>query len=88
MQAINTNTADAKETTPSLLLSPAAVVNSNDKELDNHNIDQNWEDEEERKIWVRTVASLALTLLVQSYLLVSVFPYSGFMAMHLVPGLT
>ena len=85
MQAINTNTADAKETTPSLLLSPSAVVNSNDKEVDN---DQNWEDEEERKIWVRTVASLALTLLVQSYLLVSVFPYSGFMAMHLVPGLT
>ena len=85
MQVINTNTADARETTPSLLLSPSEVVNSNDKEVDN---DQNWENEEERKIWVRTVASLALTLLVQSYLLVSVFPYSGFMAMHLVPGLT
>ena len=37
--------------------------------------------------WFLTTASLASTMLVQSYLLVSVFPYSGFLAMHLVPGL-
>lgn len=34
-----------------------------------------------------TAAALAFTMLVQSYLLVSVFPYSGFMAMFLIPGL-
>lgn len=36
----------------------------------------------------RTTASLAVCMLVQSYLLVGVFPYSGFMALHLVDGLT
>lgn len=35
----------------------------------------------------RAVGVLSFALLVQSYLLVSVFPYSGFMAMHLIPGL-
>eukprot|EP00526_Cylindrotheca_closterium_P005424 CAMPEP_0113611156 /NCGR_PEP_ID=MMETSP0017_2-20120614/5404_1 /TAXON_ID=2856 /ORGANISM="Cylindrotheca closterium" /LENGTH=573 /DNA_ID=CAMNT_0000520081 /DNA_START=398 /DNA_END=2119 /DNA_ORIENTATION=- /assembly_acc=CAM_ASM_000147 len=35
----------------------------------------------------RTTAALAVAMLVQSYLLVSVFPYSGFLAMFLVPGL-
>lgn len=39
------------------------------------------------KSWHRTTAALAFSLLVQSYLLVSVFPYSGFLAMHLIPGL-
>ena len=36
----------------------------------------------------RTTAALSFALLVQSYLLVSVFPYSGFLAMHLLDGLT
>eukprot|EP00934_Nitzschia_sp_Nitz4_P002778 Nitzschia sp. Nitz4//scaffold307_size21646//13824//15683//NITZ4_008599-RA/size21646-processed-gene-0.15-mRNA-1//-1//CDS//3329547142//2768//frame0 len=36
--------------------------------------------------WAQTW-SLAFSMLVQSYLLVSVFPYSGFLAMKLVPGL-
>ena len=36
---------------------------------------------------VPTAAALALTMLIQSYLLVGVFPYSGFLAMHLVPSL-
>lgn len=35
----------------------------------------------------RAINSLAFGLLVQSYLLVSVFPYSGFLAMHLIPSL-
>lgn len=35
----------------------------------------------------RTTFVLSFSLLVQSYLLVSVFPYSGFLAMHLIPGL-
>ena len=35
----------------------------------------------------RAVGVLSFALLVQSYLLVSVFPYSGFLAMHLIPGL-
>ena len=34
-----------------------------------------------------TTAALAVAMLVQSYLLVSVFPYSGFLAMFLIPGL-
>lgn len=34
------------------------------------------------------VLSLSAAMLVQSYLLVGVFPYSGFLAMHLVPSLT
>ena len=34
-----------------------------------------------------TIAALSFSLLVQSYLLVSVFPYSGFLAMHLIPSL-
>ena len=36
----------------------------------------------------RTTAALAFALLVQSYLLVGVFPYSGFLAIHLLDGLT
>lgn len=36
----------------------------------------------------RTTTILAYSLLVQSYLLISVFPYSGFLAIHLVPSLT
>ena len=36
---------------------------------------------------IRTTAALALAMLVQSFLLVGVFPYSGFLAMHLVPSL-
>ncbi len=34
-----------------------------------------------------TIGVLSFSLLVQSYLLVSVFPYSGFLSMHLIPGL-
>jgi MFS family permease len=41
----------------------------------------------ESKNLVGTTAALAFAMLVQSYLLVSVFPYSGFMAMFLIPGL-
>jgi len=37
---------------------------------------------------VMTTIALAFALLVQSYLLVGVFPYSGFLVMHLIPGLT
>ena len=33
-------------------------------------------------------AALAAAMLVQSYLLVGVFPYSGFLALHLLPSLT
>ena len=40
-----------------------------------------------KKILSSTVVALSFSLLVQSYLLVSVFPYSGFLAMHLIPGL-
>eukprot|EP00934_Nitzschia_sp_Nitz4_P004599 Nitzschia sp. Nitz4//scaffold82_size85912//80111//81787//NITZ4_005155-RA/size85912-processed-gene-0.20-mRNA-1//1//CDS//3329558877//4589//frame0 len=40
-----------------------------------------------RNHWAQTWA-LAFSVLVQSYLLVSVFPYSGFLAMKMVPGLT
>lgn len=42
-------------------------------------------DEDERLSSV--VVALSFTLMVQSYLLVSVFPYSGFMAMKLISGL-
>lgn len=42
--------------------------------------------EEKRKRSLTTVA-LAAAMVVQSFLLIGVFPYSGFMAMHLVPGL-
>jgi len=35
----------------------------------------------------RAIGVLSFSLLIQSYLLVSVFPYSGFLAMHLIPGL-
>eukprot|EP00980_Cylindrotheca_fusiformis_P008351 scaffold1754_cov105-Cylindrotheca_fusiformis.AAC.13 len=42
---------------------------------------------QESDIDIGTTAALAFTMLVQSYLLVSVFPYSGFMAMFLIPGL-
>jgi MFS family permease len=34
-----------------------------------------------------TIAALATSMVVQSFLLIGVFSYSGFMAMHLVPGL-
>ena len=34
-----------------------------------------------------TIAALSFAMLVHSYLLVGVFPYSGFLAMHLVPSL-
>ncbi|CAJ1949636.1 unnamed protein product [Cylindrotheca closterium] len=34
-----------------------------------------------------TTVALSVAMLVQSYLLVSVFPYSGFLAMFLIPGL-
>jgi MFS family permease len=40
----------------------------------------------ESKNLVGTTAALAFAMMVQSYLLVSVFPYSGFMAMFLIPG--
>lgn len=36
---------------------------------------------------VPSMAALAFTMLTQSFLLVGVFPYSGFLAMHLVPSL-
>ncbi len=36
---------------------------------------------------IQATAALASAMLVQSYLLVGVFPYSGFLAMHLVPSL-
>jgi len=35
----------------------------------------------------RAIAALSFVFLVQSYLLISVFPYSGFLAMHLIPDL-
>lgn len=41
-----------------------------------------------QKYKTATTGILAFSLLVQSYLLVSVFPYSGFLAMHLIPKLT
>ena len=37
--------------------------------------------------WLRSTISLCCAMLTQSYLLISVFPYSGFLAMHLLPQL-
>mmetsp|Transcript_12320 Transcript_12320/g.22226 ORF Transcript_12320/g.22226 Transcript_12320/m.22226 type:complete len:625 (-) Transcript_12320:380-2254(-) len=36
---------------------------------------------------IKSTAALAFAMLTQSFLLVGVFPYSGFLAMHLVPSL-
>ena len=37
--------------------------------------------------WLRSTISLCCVMLTQSYLLISVFPYSGFLALHLLPTL-
>ena len=62
---------------------PTATNNDKEKVLEN---EADFNAREETK-WLWTTIALALSLLVQSYLLVSVFPYSGFLAMHLVPNL-
>jgi len=38
--------------------------------------------------WFLTTASLSFCMMIQSYLLVGVFPYAGFLAMHLIDGVT
>merc|ERR1719491_1107992 len=48
--------------------------------------DSRYGEEEKRKRFLNIVA-LAASMLVQSFLLVGVFPYSGFMAIHLIPNL-
>lgn len=58
---------------------------SKDEEL--ASIERKAPGDKETKDLPSAVAVLAFALLVQSYLLVSVFPYSGFLAMHLIPGL-
>jgi len=50
------------------------------------NDDDNDNDDKDRKRFMSTVA-LCAAMMVQSYLLISVFPYSGFLAMHLLPQL-
>lgn len=45
------------------------------------------ENVQEKRTRSLTTIALAAAMLVQSFLLVGVFPYSGFMAMQLVPGL-
>ena len=55
--------------------------------LNDKNVDRESNGEDEKRKRVLMTAALAFTMLVQSYLLVGVFPYSGFMAMHLVPNL-
>jgi len=66
--------------------------NLNDDEIDivpserTSLVDMNNRDDESRK-WILTTASLAFVMLAQSYLLISVFPYSGFMAIHFIPNL-
>mmetsp|Transcript_24535 Transcript_24535/g.37855 ORF Transcript_24535/g.37855 Transcript_24535/m.37855 type:complete len:543 (+) Transcript_24535:31-1659(+) len=44
-------------------------------------------EKEHREGWKIVTVSLCLTMLTQSYILISVFPYSGYLAMHLIPGL-
>jgi len=67
-------------------------TNLNDDEIDTATSERtsllniNNRDDENRK-WILTIASLASAMLAQSYLLISVFPYSGFMAMHFIPNL-
>jgi MFS family permease len=62
------------------------TVGTTEAESDTNDESTNNSDEEKKNL-SRTVVALSFSLLVQSYLLVSVFPYSGFLAMHLIPGL-
>ena len=70
------NDVPASEST-SLLLNDGVSSKKNNKSEGNGEI----------KNLSSTVFALSFSLLVQSYLLVSVFPYSGFLAMHLIPGI-
>ena len=54
---------------------------------DNDETSQKKGNEDRNYTGILTTGSLAFAMLVQSYLLVGVFPYSGFLAMHLIPGL-
>ena len=53
----------------------------------NNNEDARQKKKNEYRNYILITGSLAFAMLVQSYLLVGVFPYSGFLAMHLIPGL-
>lgn len=65
-------------------LSESTRLLSNDETTSSENDAKRDDDSEELP---RTVFILSFALVVQSYLLVSVFPYSGFLAIHLIPGL-
>ena len=54
--------------------------------IDNDDDQTKYKDVKDRKWFMSTVA-LCSAMMVQSYLLISVFPYSGFLAMHLLPQL-
>jgi MFS family permease len=76
------NQFDVPISEESLLL----ASNSNDQEEDDTHSADDENNKKEKKLRSTTVV-LSFCLLIQSYLLVSVFPYSGFLAMHLIPNL-
>jgi len=68
-----------------VFISESTRLLSNDEEIATSKI--KGRENPENKDLSSTIGVLSFALLVQSYLLVSVFPYSGFLAMHLIPGL-
>ncbi|VEU43360.1 unnamed protein product [Pseudo-nitzschia multistriata] len=82
---------DEPETTESTPLisnaTPAAIVSVSSEATPGGDSDPSSE-ARKHKEWLTTTSALSFSLLVQSYLLVSVFPYSGFLSMHLIEGLT
>lgn len=59
---------------------------SKESDITEENVEDEEEDDGSARNRFAITVSLSFALLVQSYLLVSVFPYGGFMAMHLIPG--
>jgi len=53
---------------------------------DNNKKKKNEKNEKQKQTLRRTTFILSFVLLIQSYLLVSVFPYARFLAMHLIPN--
>ena len=91
----NNNQFDVPISEKSLLL---ASSNNNNKisstpttkgssSINNDKEDDTGDENKKRKSLRSTTVVLSFCLLIQSYLLVSVFPYSGFLAMHLIPNL-
>ena len=65
--------------------SETSCLLNDDKTANSRDLSNGGQHKERKRF--QTTAALSFTLLIQSYLLVSVLPYSGFLAMHLIPGL-